>query len=280
MAQSAQTYYEDESLYGDYQFITLKEVVDEMMIETTDTDSYLVSTPRSKILIEAKNGVRELNRAVKKTISALEITVNPKLFFALPQDYVDWVAVSVVGEDFKLYPLNINTQMLTAVGVLQDNNYDLLFNNDGELAMADSSNIYNKQFNKYEFAQNAISTGRAFLDTSKLAAFGEFNIDTERGVISFDSTMVDKEVVLHYISDGMQMQDLKDTDVKIHKDLKELLIEYIYMKCVSRRRSVPMNEKDRAKGSYKSLLHKAKIDRAQFNIDEIVRAHRTASKVI
>lgn len=256
--QTEQEYYESESNWGGYAYTTLKEVIDEILLETIDTDNNLAGTRRSLLLARAKNGIQELSRSVKKTILAAEITVGPKLWMPLPQNYMDWVRVSVLDSDFKLHPLKSNNNIHTAVGYLQDNDYELLFDNNGSILMADSSNIYNKTYHKYNFC-----TGTGGNEN------GEFVIDDNRGTIGFSSNLEDKEIVIEYISDGLDMQVLSEQEISIHKSLKQVLMAYVYSEIIRKRRSPRLQDKKDALDRYKALLHRAKLDNLSFNIVEL-----------
>jgi len=82
--QTAEEYYENEDNWGNYQFINLKDFIDELLVETTDSDSYLLNTPRSKLLVASKNGIRKLNKEIRKTVLAIEMTVGEQLYIVLP----------------------------------------------------------------------------------------------------------------------------------------------------------------------------------------------------
>jgi hypothetical protein len=256
MAQSALEYYNSENNYGKYAYISLFDIINEILGDTIDPDNYLTNTRRSQIVAKAKNGIRLLNREVKKTILAVEITIGPDLYIPVPQDYIDWVRLSVVGPDFKLYPLRANYDIPTALGYLQDSEYELLFDVNGEILTADSSNHFNKTYRKYIFEGCETNAG-------------EFVIDERRGVIGFSSDLKDREIVIEYISDGIQMNDLKEEEITIHKNIKDALVKFVYMECISGRRNVPANEKRRAKDEFNGYLHKAKMDNLHFNIAEL-----------
>ncbi|AGO48625.1 virion structural protein [Cellulophaga phage phi18:3] len=264
--QTAQTYHENEDLHGGYQFITLKSVVDQMLLRTTDSENYLANTKRSLIVMQLKDVLQELTHEVQKNIKAVERTVGPSLRFPLEQDYVDWVSVSLVGEDFKLYPLNINNDIPTAISHLQDSNYNLLFDSEGNTLNANGINAYGKPYKKYSFCFHG-SQGN--LDTSKLSMYGEFVIDKKN--ILFSSDLLDKEVVIHYLSDGLELHNLKEEEIEIPKMLKTVLTQWAYFNIISERRTVPANEKERAKKAYQSSLHKAKIQKSNFSLREIFR---------
>jgi hypothetical protein len=274
--QTAEEYYENEDNWGNYQFLNLSDFINELLVETTDSDSYLHNTPRSKLLVASKNGIRKLNKEIRKTVLAIEMTVGEQLYIVLPQDYVDWVRVSVVTDDFKLQTLNVNKSIITAIGYLQDNNADILFDEDGGILTADSSNTYNHPYTKYEFTETSRG-GQFELDTSILSRYGEFVVDENKGTIAFSSNLEDREVVVEYISDGLQMANLLETEIRFNKLLKDALTEYVYSECISKRRNVPANEKQRAKASFKTELHKAKVIALDLDINEIMRATRTST---
>lgn len=256
MAQTAEQYYSDKNNFGKYAYVSLVEIVNEILSDTIDPDHYLSNTRRSQIVAKAKTGIRLLNREVKKTILAAEITIGPDLYIPLPQDYIDWVRVSVVDDEFRLLPLKVNYNIPTALGYLQDSQYDLLFDSNGEILTADSSNHFNKTYKKFDFQLGVENNG-------------EFVIDERRGIIGFSSDLFDKEIVIEYVSDGVQMEDLKEEQITIHKNIKETLMKFVYMECISGRRNVPANEKRRAKDEFNGYLHKSKLDNLHFNIAEL-----------
>jgi hypothetical protein len=277
-AQTPQEYFEDPDSLGNYQFVTLKQVMDEMLLQALDDDSYLKNTKRSLMLLQAKRGIKT-HVKVAAQVLAIEMTVGDNLAMPLPQDYVDWVRVSVVDDDFRLQPLNINRNLNKAIGYLQDNDAQILFDNNGQILTADSANNYAHPYKKYAFCDD-IQGGYSELDTSKLSRWGEFDIDEARGQILFSSDLRDKEFVIEYFSDGMEWSTLREEEVKIHKQLEETIKEWIYYACIQYKRNVPQSEKDRALRRYKTVLHHAKIDRSNFDLLQIAREVSVASKLL
>src|SRR5690554_4721630 len=156
--QTPNQYYSDEDNFGQYQYVSIKEIVNAMMLETQDDDSYLKNTKRSKILFHAKQGIRELNRSVANDVRAYEITVPDSLVFPLPQDYVNYVRISVIIFDnvtgsLRLQPLDVNYTINTAIGYLQDHNADILFDDQGGILMSESSNAIARPYKKYSFSK-------------------------------------------------------------------------------------------------------------------------------
>lgn len=269
--QTPEEYYSNEDNHGKYQYISLSEIINEIVLESKEDDHYLKNTKRTTILLHAKQGIRELNRSVANDILAFEITVPDNLYFPLPQDYVNWVRISVVVNEnsgFYLRPLNINYKIHTAIGYLQDNKAEILFDHNGQILMADSLNSIAQPYKKYSFNS---CPNKPYLDTSKLSKNGEFAIDNRRGFISFSSDLADKEVVIEYVSDGLQ-SELYEEDITIHKYLKQPLKDYIYYHCIAYKMNVPYNEKQRALNKYKSSRHQSAIAMSDLDIKRISRA--------
>lgn len=282
--QTPNDYYSDEDNFGLYQYVTLSEVVNALMLETQDDDSYLKGTKRAKILYHAKQGLRKLSLDVANDVLAFEITVPDSLVWALPQDYVNYVRISVVGRNpitgsFELHPLDINYKMHVAIGYLQDNNAEILFDNDGYILQADSSNAIAHPYKRYSICPVDNLGNNPTKDTSKYSKYGEFSIDERRGIIVFSSDMADKEVVIEYVSDGLQAE-LSGGEVYLHKHLKEALEDFVYYECISRKKNVPNAEKYRANNKYKSSRHKAVLARSDFDLMRISKAVDVANKIL
>lgn len=276
-------YHDDESLHGGYQYLTLKEVVDSFMVRTINSDSWLKNTRRSTIIDYAKQGIRDYNKKVFNNVFAIEITVPETLYFTLPHDYVDYVRVSRVVEDsttnsYRLQPLNVNTNINIADGYLQDHNYEILFDEDGYILLADASNVYNKPYKKYGFTDSCY--GNPNLDTSKLSKYGEFTIDQQHGKIAFSSDLSDQEIVLEYVSDGLSPDTYNEGVIKVHKNAVTALKEYINYHCLRDKRHIPQGVVESARRRWKTVEHEAKLDQLGFDLVQVSRTMRLKSRNI
>ncbi len=277
-AITPEQYYSQEENFGKYQYVSLKEIIDEIMIEAMDDDSFMKNTKRSKFVLNAKQGIKKLTQDIPGEELAIVMTVGEQLSFPLPQNYVDYVWVSVIV-DGKLMPININSNMNTGIGFLQDHNAEILFDEDGKILTSDGDNVFGKPYVKYSFCDN-YRGGFGELDTSKLSRYGEAVIDERRGMIAFSSNLFDKDVVLRYKSDGLQWEKLEESKITVHKTLQEPLRDWIYYSCISYKRNVPQSEKERALRRYKTTAHNAKIIRSNIDLLEISRIMNLNSKMI
>jgi hypothetical protein len=278
MKQTPEQYYDPlQDNTGNYQFMKLSELISGFELDTHDPQNYLYGLGRSIITKHAKAAVRTLSRTTAKDIKGLELTIGDDLTFHLPQDYVDYVRISVVSENNILAPLDINTNLNTAISYLQDHDYKILFDDEGDVIKADGNNLTNKPYRSFTFQEPTNQGGRFQLDTSVLSRNGEFVIDQRAGVIYFGSSLQGKDVVLEYISDGVDWERIHETEITYHKLLDDAMKDLVYFNCIERRTNVPANEKQRADLKFKASEHQAAIKLANFDVRAIERVWRKGS---
>lgn len=226
-------YYSNIENLGYYQWVTFNEFIAELEIIALDKDSYINNTTRSQLVNTAKQGVKLLQKNVRKDIKTVRFNVSQNLLFIYPQDYVNWVSLSAIQDDGSSLPIYIN---------------------------------------------KPINTTQAEPQTKGHAVFNDM-----QSRISFSSNMQGQDILLEYYSDGLFAWYMSDSQrlerelkpVRIHKDLKELLIKYVYQEIIGYRRNVPANEKQRAKQEYKTYLHKAKLDKLGITYYTIGKVNQT-----
>jgi hypothetical protein len=260
-------YYENEN--GSYQYVPISVVIDDFLYETTDDDSILKNTRRTKIVKHAKDALRELNKSTFNEEKATEITVPESLYVVLPHDFVSEKRVSVIVYDelsssLKLLPLNKNTNIHISVGVLQNNIGDLLFDVDGKVLNTDGSNAYAKPFKTYQFVQNQ----------SDHEKFGEYVIDKNRGRILFSSDLALKDIVLQYRTDGLQFDKYGEDEIRVHKDMIQVLKDLMFYTLIRMRQGVSRGDKMDALNRFKTTRHEAKLESLKLNLVDIFRGGR------
>lgn len=277
-------YYDNPGNWGNYQFINLSEVIDRIMLESIQDDSYISGLKRSSALSYAKNIIRSyeiLNRTRPRSYS---FTLPPtysnqgNLLFPFPADYVEYSGVFVVHTDLvtggkHLEPLDLNRNINISKDFLQDDTGEILLDNDGYVLESDGENAYGKPYIKYRYRYS--NCGSQFTrDTSKLSKFGEFNEDKERGTFVFSSNLSEKDIVIVYVTDGLDNQLLNGGDIKIHKAMSEMLYTGIYSASIEGRRTCPANEKYRARQRYKAERHNCNKIMSGLDLKELSRVMR------
>ena len=140
-----------EDKLGIYQFITLKDIINNFMVSYVGEEKIIPKVKRSNVLFFAQRAIQELSYDTFKSEKSQEIEVPTDLQMKLPHDYVNYVKLSWCddgGIERILYPA-IKTSNPTPL--LQDNSYKYLFDSDGYLLTATPSETW-KKFEKQDFS--------------------------------------------------------------------------------------------------------------------------------
>jgi len=298
-------YYDNNGLspedknWGSYQYVSLFDIVNNYILMYYGNHSLVNNEERYKILFHAKRAVQELNYDAFKEVKALELTVADNLIFILPSDYVNWVRISLY-KDGILRPMTQNIQTLSSKAYLQSQQGNILFDQDGNVLMPQQStidyqrlhgtkkDIYlnpNSQFNG-QAGWNIdgawyfdISIGKRFgLNTETANANPTFNIDNKRGVINFNSDMIDETCILEYISDGMENGN--DALVSINKMFESYVYAYIQYEILNSKLGVQEYVVARAKKNKTALLRNAKIRISDIHPGRLLMSLRGMDKII
>jgi hypothetical protein len=130
---------------GNYQHITLADVINNFMISYVGEEKIIPKIKRSNVLFFAQRAIQELSYDTLKSEKAQEIEVPENLQMKLPHDYVNYVKLSWVdaaGIEHRIYPTRVTGN---PTALLQDNNYNYLFDSNGKLMTANESET-NKRF--------------------------------------------------------------------------------------------------------------------------------------
>ena len=277
-------YYENDGVnpenenWGSYQFVSLDNIVNNFMLIYNGNHSLVNNEDRFKVLFHAKRAIMELNYDAFKEVKILQLKVGEALRFILPQDYVNWVRVSLY-EDGLLFPLTENIQTNWSTAYLQDNNQNILFDDNGKVVKPEFSalnydritgqkrSIYLNSNSPYNGAEGWSWEGNWYFGFQVGARFGlntetansnpTFSIDKKGGVINFSSLMNNKSVVLEYVSDGMENGN--DSSVTVNKLFEEYVYAYIRYSILNSKLGVQEYIVSRARKEKSALLRNAKI---------------------
>ncbi len=266
----------DNENWGSYQYVSLDDIVNNFMLMYVGNDKLINNVPRYNVLFHAKRAIQEVNYDALKEIKVLEISICDDLKFILPNDYVNYVRISLY-KDGILRPLSENIQVNYANSYLQDNNCNVLFDQDGNIlegtSVIDFDRIHNLQktmylgggiFNGKEgtyYEGNwyfGYTIGTRFgLNTETANVNPVFRIDKKSGVINFNSGMAGEICILEYISDGMENGD--DSKITVNKMMEEFIYAYIKYAILNAKTGVQEYIVNRAKKDKTALLRNAKI---------------------
>ena len=286
-----------EKNYGSYSYISLDDVVNNFLVAYVGTDKLIPSVKRTDVVFHVKRGLQEFSYDTLKSVNKLEVTVPHNLSIPMPQDYVNYVNLYWVdnsGVKHVIMPGNGLTTNPTDV-FLDDNKsvpiQDEFGNNIDTTSITDYrwKNNYLKNANNQDLLNDTIlgweyyygypefGYGQLFgLDPQFANANGYFNIDERYNKFSFSANLVDRIVVLEYISDGLATNE----DTKIPKMAEEAIYAHVSHAILASR--INQNEYviQRLKKERSAKLRNTKIRLSNIKLNEIVQVMRGKSKWI
>ena len=122
-----QEYYQGND-YGNYQFISLEDIINQFMLVYVGEDKIIPKAKRLDVAFHAQRAMQELSFDTFKSVKAQEIILPASLQMILPQDYVNYTKISWVdsaGIKHLLYPASKTSNPKLGNYQDSDGNYDL-----------------------------------------------------------------------------------------------------------------------------------------------------------
>jgi len=287
--QTPQQYYEGSD-YGNYQFTTINDLITNFMVAYVGEDKIISKVKRTDVAFHAQRAIQEFSFDLLPSTKAVEIELGPALTLTLPQDYVNYVQFSWTdysGAEHIIYPTRATSNPLAP---LQDNNFDYLFDNNGNLLKSNESvtldrfkssdynNIADNQPNltDVDLLEMYRYGNRYGISPEEAQNSGVFYIDQDSGVARFSSNLANKIITLKYISDGLGT----DADMKVHKLAEEAIYKYIAHAVLSTRANTPEYQINRYKKEMVAAKRNAKLRMSNLKIAELAQVMRNQSKWI
>lgn len=290
-------YYDTASKYGNYRFVTLKDIINNFNMMYVGEDKLITKASRVDVLFHAKRGLAELSYDVLKSFKAQEVVVPNTLSIPLPHDYVNYRAVTLVGTDGiekNLYPTGKTSNPFK---VLQhaDGSYELTEdipdngieepvgelqeNTDGSTLHANWKSRTYADFDNDDSTENYFidADGRRYgLDPQHAHQHGSFFIDYGKGTMHFGSRLAGETIVLHYVSDGLG----DESEMVVHKFAEEAIYKWISHGILSSKSNVPEGLVQRVKKERFAEVRKAKIRLSNIKMEEFTQILKGKSKPI
>jgi len=286
LTQNQEQYYDasNSANYGDYQFVTLENIIKAFMVIHVGEGKIISKVSRTDVQFHGMRAIQELSYDVFRCFKQQEIKLPSTLKMILPQDYVNYVSISCVGDDGikkNLYPTG---KTANPFAISQDANGVYQFSSSN-LVETDSTTL-----SSYQAPYNQTNTdatdaydieldfqGRRYgLDPQYATQHGTFYIDYLRGFIHFSSGLADKTIVLKYVSDGLGT----DSEMVVHKFCEEAVYKHIMYGVLSTRSNIPEYIVQRYKKERFAETRKAKIRLSNIKIEEFTQVLKGMSKQI
>lgn len=266
-------YYNNEDNWGSYQYVSIHDLVNNFMLNYVGDDKQLNNVKRHNVLYQMKQGIKQFTFDALKEVRAIELELNDTLQIPLPHNYVSYVRISWVDGNGMLHPMSMNNNTRLAEAYLQDHEYNILFDESGDILQAHESEMQ-KNSRGYNFNREgidgcdtkAMGNQRYYVDPT-INGNGYFTIDKRKGVIAFSSNVGGRLIVIEYISDGLEYDS---TEISIHKFAEKALYDYVKLELLRNKYGIQeyvirRNEKD-----YNTSLRNATIRLQQIRLTEAI----------
>ena len=128
---SSQQYYQTSARHGEYQYISLKDIVNNFLLMNVGDDKIINDIPRYQVVHHAKRGIQELSYDALRETQKLEFELGSDLQIIMPEDFVQLTAASIVDEFGRLHPIIKNTDNAVPDAFLQDSSANYTFDANG-----------------------------------------------------------------------------------------------------------------------------------------------------
>jgi len=283
MALTDQQYYENSSNWGGYQYVSLADIINNFYLFYVGDNKIINDVDRYDIIFHAKRGLQELHYDALKEVRALELELPEDLQIELPRDFVSLVRLSWVDERGRFHPMIVNNDSAIVRAYLQDNNYNILFDDNGYALEGDSitdANIADADTDNDTYdALFEYNPGARFgMETSRANINGTYRIDKKLGVIRFSSDVFGRAIVIEYVTDGLN--DLTEAEIKVNKLAEDYLYKHIANQILNHKFGVQEYIVRRVKNEAFAALKNLKIRMMDVHPMDLVQAGRGRDKWI
>jgi len=285
-----------EKNYGSYAYAKLGDLVNNFLVAYVGPGKLVPSVKRTDVIFHVKRAIQEFSYDTLKSVNAQELTVPKNLSVLIPQDYVNYVELSWSdnqGVKHIIQPTRLTSN--PSEMPLQDNqgvpmqdafdeNVEVTSiiekrwknNKLSELDQIEQNSLISYDY-YYANGGNMYGYGQLYgLEPELANVNGSFTINEREGKFSFSSNLVDKIILLEYISDGLS----NDLDTKVPKMAEQAVYAYVMHAVLASRVNQPEYIIQRLKKEASAKLRNAKIRLSNIKSNEIVQVMRGKSKWI
>ena len=143
--QTQQEYY-DGNNFGNYQFTSLDDIINQFMIIYVGENKIISKISRGDVAFHAQRAMQELSFDTFKSCKSQEITVPASLQMILPQDYVNYTKVSWIDSVGIKHPLYPTSKTSNPTNPLQDDDGDFILQAVGTLVNSSSDIVLDAEY--------------------------------------------------------------------------------------------------------------------------------------
>jgi len=281
-----------EKNYGSYAYTKLNDIINNFIVAYVGAGKLIPSAKRTDIIFHAKRAMQEFSYDTLRSVNSQELTIPHSLSLPIPQDYVNYVSMHWI-DDQGVKHVMTPTSMTTNPGAipLQSDNGQPMQDNFGD-------NVDGTSITEDRWSNNALKNRRDVIDNGDFSwdlLYGEqsygvgqlygldpqnaningyFTINDREGKFSFSSDLVNRIIILEYISDGLST----GMDTRVPKLAEEAMYAYISHAIIASRINQPEYVVNRLKREKSAKLRNAKLRLSNIKLNEFVQVMRGKSK--
>jgi len=172
-------------------YITIDDIVNNVALTIGD-DSYLTGSLNYQLRLLALQGLKELSFDALQEVKSIQLAVSSTGTITLPDDYIKYVKIGVLGSDGKVHYLGKQDNLNLVSGA----------------ASTDSNDIDDDPAYFY-------GIGGRYGVGGGTNHNGYYRVNKEDNTISFSSDAIGKNIILEYISNGVTLSNVQPVKRKI-----------------------------------------------------------------
>ena len=279
--------------WGSYAYTKLDDIINNFLVAYVGAGKLIPSVKRTDLIFFAKRAMQEFSYDTLKSIKSQELNIPPSLSLPMPQDYVNYVKMSWVdnsGIKHVIYPTTLTSNPYR--NPVQDANGIPTQDNFGNNTLGTSITEERWDSNGIGRINDALKSdlspivdgfgnlqtrsGAYGLDPKLAQVNGWFTINERQNTFSFSNDLVDRLIILEYVSDGLAY----DLDTKVPKMAEEAMYAYMSHAVMSTRSGQPEYVINRLSREKTAKLRNTKIRLSNIKLEEISQVMRGKSKWI
>ena len=124
-------YYEGSD-FGNYQFVSLKDIINQFMIVYIGDDKIISKATRTDVAFHAQRALAELSFDTFKSVKTQQIEMPPSLVMPLPHDYVNYTRLMWVDSSGIKHPIYPTRDTQNPFQIMQDDDGTYSFPEENE----------------------------------------------------------------------------------------------------------------------------------------------------
>lgn len=172
-------------------YITIDDIVNNVALTIGD-DSYLTGSLNYQLRLLALQGLKELSFDMLQEVKSVELAVSSTGTITLPDDYIKYVKIGILGSDDKVHYLGKQDNLNLVSGATSTDSNDI-----------DDDPAY------------FYGIGGRYGIGGGTNHNGYYRVNKEDNTISFSSDAIGKNIILEYISNGVTLSNVQPVKRKI-----------------------------------------------------------------